>query len=97
MSQKKRSNKISIAERIVEAFDIPSSILPWGMDMEIRNDRDILVTGCTGIDEYSDKRVIFSGKGMRFVCDGADFELFTFADGRLKLSGCIENICIVRG
>ena len=96
MSIKKRGGKRSVAERLVEAFDIPTSILPWGMDMEIRNDRDILVTGCTGIDEYSDKCVVFSGKGMRFICNGSDFELFTFADGRVKLNGSIDAVHIER-
>ncbi|MBE6708010.1 MAG: hypothetical protein E7578_02050 [Ruminococcaceae bacterium] len=97
MSRAKRIDKRSIVEKITDIFDIPSSVLPWGMDMELRNDKEIFVTGCTGISEYSDNCVIFCGKGMKFICNGTDFELYTFADGRVKLRGTIETVHIERG
>lgn len=97
MSGKKRIDLRGAAERAAELFDIPVSALPWGMDIEILNDSDVFVTGCTGISEYTGERVIFGGKGMRVTVEGADFELFTFADGRVKVKGKVDRITLVRG
>ena len=84
------------AERIAEYFDLPVTIFSWGMNFEVQNDRDLFVEGCTGISEYSDNCVVFSGKDMKIIANGEKFELFTFADGRVKLTGRITSIQIER-
>ncbi len=96
MSGKRRVDVKLIAEKMADFFDIPTSALPWGMDMEIRNDRDLFIGGCTGISEYSENRIIFVGCGMKIRAEGEEFELFTFADGRVRLSGKIDSIFLER-
>lgn len=93
----KRRNKLKLTmEKVADFFDVPTSALPWGMDLELRNDRDIYISGCTGIAEYSKHKVVFTGDDMTIIAEGEDFELFTFSDGRIRLSGKIEKIEIKR-
>ena len=97
MRKRKRAGKRDAAERLVHLLDIPADVLPWGMDIEIKNDCDVFVNGCTGISEYSKDRVVFNGKGMRVVTEGEDFELYTFADGRVNVSGRVSTVTLERG
>lgn len=96
MSSGKRRSVSETVEMIAELFDIPANVLPWGMDIEIRNDRDVFVGGCIGVSEYTRERVIFNGKGMRAVVDGDGLELYTFADGRVRAAGRVRNVRLER-
>ena len=96
MLEKRGNKKKLLTEKIADFFDIPVAVFSWGMNFQIQNDRDLFVEGCTGISEYSENRVVFSGKDMEITAEGSDFELYTFADGRVKLSGKLINIHINR-
>lgn len=74
----------------------PVTRMTEGVDIEIIGDRDIFVDGCTGIDEFTDERIVFAGNRVRVIVEGFDFEIFTFADGRIKASGKICKIELER-
>jgi len=97
MHKKKSMKGHGMLQRLTDILDIPSSVLPWGMDIEIRNDHDVLIDGCTGITEYTAERVVFKGKGMSVTVEGEDFELYTFADGRVRVSGKVSGLMLYRG
>lgn len=67
-----------------------------GIDIQIISDRDIFLDGCYGIETFEEDRIVLLGKGIRVKIDGANFEIFTFADGRIKASGKIQNISLER-
>lgn len=96
MSSGKRRSVGETVGMIAEMLDVPSSILPWGMDIEIRNDRDVFVGGCVGVAEYTRERAVFDGKGMRVTVDGEGLELYTFADGRVRAAGRVTNVRLER-
>lgn len=96
MSSGKRRSMGEAVGMIAEMLDIPSNILPWGMDIEIRNDRDVFVGGCIGVAEYTRERAVFAGKEMRVTVDGEGLELYTFADGRVRAAGRVTNVRLER-
>ena len=97
MYKKKSLRGRGVLQKLTDLFDIPSSVLPWGMDIEIRNDHDVLVDGCTGITEYTTERIVFRSKGMCAIVEGEGFELYTFADGRVRVSGKVSGVMLKRG
>ena len=66
------------------------------MDVEIHSDHDVFVDGCKSISEYTKEKVVFCSRKMKVVAEGDDFELYTFSDGRVKVSGRVKTITLVR-
>ncbi len=88
--------KIRLGDRIAAALDIPADVLPGNIGFELTNGNDISVIGCKAIEEYSAERVVFRGRRQTLTVTGSDFELYTYADGKISAKGFIENVKISR-
>lgn len=89
----KRNNALRDAKN----FFSVSPLMFDGVDISVISDREINIDGCVGIEEYSDKTVMFSGKNLKIVVFGDDLELYTYTGGRIKASGRIRRIEYIRG
>lgn len=87
-NEKKRRRRSDILKKFMR---VTFSVFE-GIDITVLSDREINVDGCIGIGEYTDETVTFIGKDMKLNVYGDDFELYTFAGGRIKASGKIRKI-----
>ncbi len=92
MNQKRKSLKNSI----LNAVKIPYENKISGINLHLHGDREIYVEGCMGFDGFTDKEVIFLGKGMRITVSGENIELYTFENGSVCASGRLNNIDVKR-
>lgn len=67
-----------------------------GIDIDIKNDREVFVDGCIGVEEFTDEKVVFLGKGMRITVFGEKLELYTFSGSCVKASGIVRIVEIER-
>lgn len=60
----------------------------------ISSDRELILSGCIGLKEYSNERVVLEALDLRAVILGKEFELKSFATGEICVLGRIESLCL---
>ena len=60
----------------------------------IGSDRELILSGCTGLKEYSESRVVLDAIDLRAVITGRELELKSFATGEICVLGHIESLSL---
>ncbi len=95
MKRKKHINQEylpRITEYISRKFDLPIDEISNIPTVEIKNDSEVYVCGCIGIEKYESEIIILRMKKCPLTILGKGMYLHTFTDMRLSVYGRINAV-----
>ncbi len=84
-----------IEDRISRMMDIPMSLLPEVFQLEFSGNREAILTGCSGIQEYGDG-VITAGAGKLWVRFCGDIRIRSMTEDSIVIEGVIQSVSFLR-
>lgn len=84
--------KLPLSQRILESLDIPVGTFGRVSFIEASGNREINISGCTGLAEYGSERIVLELCDGCMTISGAKLELRSFSGGRVSVSGIISGI-----
>lgn len=91
-SKGKPEQKESIMTKLASELEVPSEVLPGVFHMELLENREAVIDGCKGVQEYNDERIILKLNKKTVTFLGLNLELKAFKNERVIISGYIANI-----
>lgn len=93
----KRKNKENgIFDRLKRIADIPGEV-GNGFSLNMRGDREVYISGCRRILEYSREKIVLSIKGFSLVIIGEGLICSSYFDRSVGIEGRIDLLSIDRG
>lgn len=92
MNAKKYRRFQKIDSVISSICDIPPQSISGVPQLEISGDGFVTVSGCTGIEEYTDELLLIKTKMNKIRIIGEKLNLSTFSEDRLSVSGLIKTV-----
>ncbi|MCI8388541.1 MAG: hypothetical protein HFE63_08775 [Clostridiales bacterium] len=86
------SVKLPLSQRILNSLDIPVGTFGGVSFMEAAGNREINISGCLGLSEYSSERVVLELCDGYMTINGSSLELRSFTGGHISVSGIISGI-----
>lgn len=80
--------------KIAKIFDIPMSTLPEVFQLEFSGNREAVLTGCTGIQEYGEG-VITVGAGKLSVRFCGDIQVRSMTENSVVLEGVFQSVAFL--
>ena len=93
---KTKNKEMGIFERLKSIADIPGEV-GNGFSLHMRGEREIYVSGCRRILEYSREKIVLSIKGFSLIILGADLVCSSYFDRSVGIDGKIDAISVDRG
>ena len=90
-----KGKKIPIGQRVCERLDIPAGTLGKASFIEAVGNREVTVSGCEGLLNYTENEVALRLCDGLITVSGEGLELRSFALGRVLVRGTVR--CIRRG
>lgn len=87
-----KGKKIPIGQRVCERLDIPVGTLGKSSFVEAVGSREITVSGCEGLINYTDSEVVLRLCDGMVSVSGEELELRSFAGGRILVRGRVRCI-----
>lgn len=84
----KRGKHPSLTERL----DIPAGPGYAGEWIEILGDREVWVTGCRGVTEYGEDRVVLKMRRRTLHIGGRRLDCLTYRDKTVEIRGQIDSL-----
>lgn len=95
MKEKKQADGNRTEKRhqtLTERLDIPAGPGYAGEWIEILGDREIWVTGCRGVLEYEENRVVLKMHRRTLKISGSRLNCLTYRDKTVEIRGQIESL-----
>lgn len=87
-----KGRKNPIGQRVCERLDIPVGTLGKASFIEAVGSREITVSGCEGLLNYTDNEVVLRLCDGMVTVSGENLELRSFAGGRILVRGAVRCI-----
>jgi sporulation protein YqfC len=84
--------RLPLSQRILDKLDIPVGTFGRISFIEATGNREINISGCVGLNEYSASRVVLELCDGFMTIIGSELELRSFSGGRVSVSGIISSI-----
>ena len=88
----KDSEKVSVLERLRRMLDIPADAIGGASHIEVFGYCELEVSGCTGLEEYSDTRIVLLICDGSLTVEGKGLELSSFSEGFIRVNGRLDVI-----
>lgn len=73
-------------------FDIPPDTYSDAVSVEIRDFREVMLHGCTGILSYSPAVTVLGCRAQKVTVSGSDLRLTVFSERDILICGKIESV-----
>ena len=93
---KRKNKEMGIFERLKSIADIPGEA-GNGFSLHMRGEREIYVSGCRRILEYSRERIVLSIKGFCLIVCGENLICSSYFERSVGIEGRIDSLLIDRG
>ncbi len=87
-----KTDKVPILERIRRSLDIPADVLSGVSRIEAYGNRELEITGCDGLEVYSEETIILILCDGRVTIRGSSLELRNFSGGAMRITGTIGSV-----
>ncbi len=89
-----KGKKIPLGQRVCERLDIPSGTLTNTSFVEIAGSREVTLSGCEALVNYSETEVKLRLCDGEISISGEGLELRSFSGGRIAVRGAVRSICL---
>ncbi len=89
-----KGKKIPIGQRVCERLDIPVGTLGKASFIEAVGNREVTVSGCEGLLNYTENEVALRLCDGEISISGEGLELRSFSGGRIAVRGAVRSICL---
>ena len=93
---KRKNKEKGIFDRLKSIADIPGEV-GSGFSLNMRGDREIYISGCRRILEYSRERIVLSIKSFSLVIIGECLICSSYFERAVGIEGRIDSISLERG
>ena len=93
---KRKNKEKGIFDRLKSIADIPGEV-GSGFSLNMRGDREIYVSGCRRILEYSRERIVLSIKEFCLIVCGENLICSSYFERSVGIEGRIDSLLIDRG
>ena len=77
---------------IGELFDIPGAVTTQEMQVELAGNTEAVITGCTGVLEYSSDSIRLAGKKLNVKFTGRGLQLRALTQNSAIVQGYVLNV-----
>ena len=97
MSEKKKKERRTLAERLAIDCDIPPELLSGGCFIEIRGRNSVVLRGCRRILTYSETKVTLKMKKDIVEVFGKRLTCISYLAGAVSVEGFIDSVAFLKG
>lgn len=87
--KQRKSPEQKMIKRIAESIELPMEVLEGLPELELRGNREAIVSHCVSILEYNDQRVRIASNQLTIQFSGRNLSLTRMTDESIMLTGFI--------
>ena len=88
----KKQTRIPFSQRLCESLDLPADTLGRTSFLEAVGNRELLISGCEGLESYTSEQVVLLLVDGHLTVKGKFLTLQGFSCGKLSVNGHISEI-----